>query len=82
MKRPTLEQRQAAAQQDTHTTIRGRRYPRRPFDGHPDAPDKACRDCGVMLGQLHIPDCCVERCARCGEGQAIGCICTDDVAYH
>lgn len=37
----------------------------------------ACRDCAVSPGQLHVPGCCVERCARC-DGQAYGCRCLVD----
>lgn len=33
-----------------------------------------CPDCNVEAGQLHIPGCDVERCARC-QCQAIGCHC-------
>lgn len=36
-----------------------------------------CRDCAVNPGQLHVPGCCVERCARCA-GQAYGCRCLVD----
>ena len=36
-----------------------------------------CRDCGVKPGQLHVPSCCVELCARC-DGQAYGCPCIVD----
>ena len=33
-----------------------------------------CRDCGVAVGQLHTPSCCMERCPIC-DCQAISCRC-------
>lgn len=33
-----------------------------------------CRDCGVAIGQLHVPSCCLERCPAC-DCQAISCQC-------
>jgi hypothetical protein len=33
-----------------------------------------CRDCGVSEGELHVVNCCVERCTKCG-GQRISCNC-------
>jgi len=37
-----------------------------------------CRDCGAKPGDMHVPGCDVERCARCG-GQQIGCECVYEV---
>lgn len=36
-----------------------------------------CGDCGVQVGQFHIPGCDVEECPKCG-GQSISCNCDWD----
>jgi predicted Zn-ribbon and HTH transcriptional regulator len=33
-----------------------------------------CRDCGVAIGELHVPFCCVEECPKC-RAQALSCLC-------
>jgi hypothetical protein len=38
------------------------------------ANERACHDCGVIQGELHVPGCDVEVCPACG-GQRINCEC-------
>ena len=70
----------AAAQKDLTEDIGGKTYARiRYGDDYPGAAMR-CRDCGVAHGQVHVPNCCVERCAKC-LGQAVGCPCADAVVH-
>ena len=36
-----------------------------------------CGDCGVIVGQLHVPQCDLEQCPKC-LGQLLSCGCLDD----
>lgn len=71
------------AQEETTVELAGVRYQRVQYgDDYPHLRVKPqCRDCGVRVGQLHVPSCCVERCPRCG-GQAICCECDDGPNLH
>ena len=40
------------------------------------AEERACHDCAVIKGELHVPGCDVERCPWC-DGQKISCPCYD-----
>lgn len=35
---------------------------------------EACRDCGALIGEFHVPGCDREECPQCGD-QAFGCNC-------
>jgi hypothetical protein len=41
-----------------------------------DGPHDRCSDCNVVVGGIHHPGCCSERCPKCG-GQLISCGCLD-----
>jgi hypothetical protein len=62
------------AQTETHETIGGQSYPRRPYGCEVANPRAQCRDCAVEIEQLHVVGCCVELCPACG-GQALSCSC-------
>ncbi|WP_218510847.1 hypothetical protein [Variovorax sp. dw_308] len=63
------------AQYHTHDVVNGKVGERVKYGvDYPDGKSN-CRDCGVEFGQYHVYTCCVERCAFCKVGQAIGCSC-------
>jgi hypothetical protein len=41
-------------------------------DGAPAPGLEPCRDCGVSVGGIHHPGCCMEQCGQCG-GQLLTC---------
>lgn len=65
----------AEAQKQPTVVIAGDTYQRIPYGKDHPAGRARCRDCGVEFGQYHVENCCVERCARCHTGQALGCPC-------
>ena len=42
-----------------------------------DGSTQPCHDCGVQVGQFHVPGCDIEECPKCG-GQSISCNCDND----
>ena len=76
---PDWPERVLAAQQLTTATIDGHTYTRIRYGEEQrdyGADRGACRDCGVVKYQYHVPHCDVERCPKCG-GQMISCDCGD-----
>lgn len=69
----------AAAQKIHSVSLNGMLYPRIPFGSESDMPTSSmsnCGDCGVLHGQLHVPECDLEQCPRC-RGQMVSCDCVD-----
>jgi hypothetical protein len=68
------------AQKIKSISIGGKKYPRIKYgNGGSElyADFTTCGDCGVKLGQYHVPPCDLERCPKC-KGQAISCCCDYD----
>lgn len=67
------------AQTERQALIDGHRYPRIPYgmedwwDETNPPPTKPCRDCGVLPGEYHVKNCCLERCPACRECQRLLC---------
>jgi hypothetical protein len=66
---------ESAQTQQTYTIAQDmKRIPYGNEEGNLWANEHPCRDCGVLKGQLHVPNCCIDQCPACG-GQAISCDC-------
>lgn len=66
-----------AAQEIKMVSVGDSLFKRTPFGQEKDMPTDRmgnCGDCGVLKGQLHVPDCDIEQCPRC-HGQLISCDC-------
>lgn len=67
------------AQTERTTRLDGVCYLRVPFGAEPwfpklvPTPGHACRDCGVLPGELHVTSCCLERCPACADEQRLLC---------
>ena len=68
-----------AAQLEPTATLNGKVYTRIRYGAEIDPPNPkpTCADCGCSIGQFHVVNCDVERCACC-DGQFIGCVCDRD----
>ena len=71
---------QIEAAQDIKTiSIANTLFKRIPFGHEKDMPTERldnCGDCGVLRGQLHVPECDIEQCPKC-IGQLVSCDCLD-----
>jgi hypothetical protein len=66
----------AAAQALTHYSSDGRPYARIPFGSEdPRWGERPCRDCAVIRGELHVPNCEYEHCPVCKRGSLQSCGC-------
>jgi hypothetical protein len=69
----------AGAQELTHYSSRGRRFPRiRYGEDDQHRGDVPCRDCAVIKGEFHVPDCEYEHCPVCRAGPLQSCDCPLD----
>jgi hypothetical protein len=58
----------AEAQRETHVTSGGVSFARIPYGADdPRWGELPCRQCGVIKGELHVPDCQYDHCPVCGE---------------
>lgn len=69
-----------AAQTIINIQLGGKSYKRVAFGKERDMATQGldnCGECGVLPGQLHVPDCDLEQCPKCYE-QLSSCGCQDD----
>ena len=67
----------AEAQATAHYRMAGVDYVRVPYGSEQadwGAEQRACGDCCVIRGEVHVPGCDIEECPKCG-GQALTCPC-------
>jgi hypothetical protein len=66
----------AEAQKVTHYTSCGKPYPRVRFgEDDPRWGEVPCRDCAVVKGEFHVPDCPYEHCPVCKSELLQSCDC-------
>jgi len=67
------------AQAKGHYSSHGIPHPRIPFGSDdPRWGERPCRNCGVIKGELHVPDCEYEYCPVCRRGSLQSCDCRID----
>jgi len=76
---PDWPRKVATAQLLTHYSSHGQRYPRIPYgNDDPGWGDTPCRDCAVIRGELHVPNCEYEYCPVCTRSPLKSCGCSID----